>query len=214
MNDTVLYIIRHADSCPSSNFNIITLSDDENLIAAKNILSVSGEVKSKALAELPELKNLDAVYSSSYVRALGTAKYIASNNNTIINIDERLNERKVGKLGKMSVNEFETMQMKDFDFKLNNGESLNETKKRVVEAIKNILMYEPGGRVAVVMHSTAITCLMSAWCKVGYNFDGQTILSYEEEPIIDGEWTAPQMFEVVFDGMEVKSIRKVDLKLN
>ena len=43
----------------------------------------------------------------------------------------------------------------------------------MVEAMKNILMFETGNRVAVVSHSTAITCLLSAWCEIGKNYDDE-----------------------------------------
>ena len=158
-----------------------------------------------------ELKNIDAVYSSSYVRALETAKYIALENNTIINVDDRLNERKIGQMGDMEWKEFSRLQMKDFDFKLSGGESLNQTKKRIVDAMKNILMFETGNRVAVVGHSTAFTCLMSAWCEIGHNYDDQIILSYGDQTIIDGHFSAPMVFKVVFDGMNVISLEYLNI---
>ena len=151
------------------------------------------------------------MYSSSYVRSLETAKYIALENNTIINIDDRLNERKIGDMGDMDWREFYRLQMKDFDFKLSGGESINQVKKRMVAAMKNILMFETGNRVAVVSHSTALTCLLSAWCETGRNYNGEIILSYNGESIIDGSFTAPMIFKVVFDGMNVLSIELVEL---
>lgn len=37
-----------------------------------------------------ELKNIDVLYSSHYVRAMSTAKYISESNNIMLNVDERL----------------------------------------------------------------------------------------------------------------------------
>lgn len=51
------------------------------------MLSANGEIKAKELSELEELKNIDAIWSSNYVRAIATAKYIAEVNNLLINID-------------------------------------------------------------------------------------------------------------------------------
>lgn len=209
--ETVVYLIRHSESTPKSNMKFISSDDSFQLQNEKAFLSVSGEKKAEELSKHPELKNIDAVYSSSYVRALETAKYIALENNTIINVDDRLDERKIGQMGDMEWKEFSRLQMKDFDFKLSGGESLNQTKKRIVDAMKNILMFETGNRVAVVGHSTAFTCLMSAWCEIGHNYDDQIILSYGDQTIIDGHFSAPMVFKVVFDGMNVVSLEYMNI---
>ena len=209
--ETVVYLIRHSEVTPKSNVKFISSNDSGQIQNEKAFLSVSGEKKAEELSKHLELQNLDAVYSSNYVRALETAKYIAFENNTIINIDERLNERKIGQMEEMEWKEFNRLQMKDFDFKLSGGESLNQTKKRMVDAMKNILMFETGNRVAVVGHSTALTCLMSAWCEIGHNYDDEIILSYGDETIIDGHFSAPMVFKVVFDGMNVVSLEYLNI---
>ena len=209
--ETVVYLIRHSEVAPKSNLKYISNNDSSQIQNEKAFLSVSGEKKAEMLSKHPELQKIDAVYSSSYVRALETAKYIALENNTIINVDERLNERKIGKAGDMDWNEFNRLQMRDFDFKLELGESLNQTKKRIVEAMKNILMFETGNRVAVVSHSTALTCLLGAWCEIGHNYNDEIILSYGDETIIDGHFSAPMVFKVVFDGMNVISLEYLNI---
>ncbi len=209
--ETVVYLIRHSESTPKVNIKYISTDDSNQIQNEKAFLSVSGEKKAEELSKHPELQNIDAVYSSDYVRALETAKYIALENNTIINIDDRLNERKIGQMSDMEWKEFSRLQMKDFDFKLSGGESLNQTKKRIVEAMKNVLMFETGNRVAIVSHSTALTCLMSAWCEMGHNYDDEIILSYGDETIIDGHFSAPMVFKVVFDGMNVISLEYLNI---
>lgn len=209
--ETVVYLIRHSEATPKSNLKSISIHDSKQIINEKNFLSVSGEKRAEELSKQEELQNIDAVYSSNYVRSLETAKYIALENNTIINVDDRLNERKIGDMGDMEWREFYRLQMKDFDFKLSGGESLNQTKKRMVEAMKNILMFETGNRVAVISHSTALTCLLSAWCEMGKNYNDEIILSYNGESIIDGSFTAPMVFKVVFDGMNVLSVEYLEL---
>ncbi len=209
--ETVVYLIRHSEVTPHANIKNISMHDNRQSSNEKAFLSVSGEKRAEKLSKHKELQNIDAVYSSTYVRCLETAKYIALENNTIINIDDRLNERKIGEIGEMTNTEFERLQRKDFDFKLSGGESLNQTKKRVVEAMKNILMFEAGNRVAIVSHAVAITTLLTAWCETGYNVDDNIILSYEDETIIDGRYTAPMMFKVTFDGMNVKEVKNIDL---
>lgn len=209
--ETVVYLISHSEATPKNNLKVISMHDNKQLINEKTFLSVSGEKRAEELSKLDELKNIDAVYSSSYVRALETAKYIALENNTIINIDDRLNERKIGDIGDMEWREFNRLQTKDFDFKLSGGESLDQTKKRMVQAMKNILMFETGNRVAIISHSTALTCLLSAWCELGRNYNDEIILSYGDETIVDGSFTAPMVFKVCFDGMNVLSVEYLDI---
>lgn len=208
---TVLYLIRHSEGCSKSVIKNIQNSDSFQENNEKSILSVIGEEKARRLSELDELKNIDAVYSSNYVRCLSTAKYIAEANDKVINIDERLGERVIGDIDGIDWYDFHQQQMKDFDYKRDGGESLNETKKRMVEAIKNILMFETDNRVAVVTHSTAMTCLLSAWCEVGRNYHNEVILSFNDDTIVDGHWTAPMVYKVEFDGMNVLSIELLDI---
>ena len=59
------------------------------------MLSVEGEINAQKLSNLEELKNINVLWSSNYVRAISTAKYIAFKNNIDINIDENFNERKL-----------------------------------------------------------------------------------------------------------------------
>jgi broad specificity phosphatase PhoE len=210
MEKTVVYLIRHSESTPKGNYNFITSHDNQQESNEKNILSVSGEKKAEELSKCKELKNIDSVYSSNYVRALSTAKYIALENNTIINVDERLGERKIGDMGDMEWKEFERLQTKKHDFKLVGGESLNQTKKRMIEAMKNILMFESGNRVAIVSHATAITCLLSSWCEYGLNYDDQIILTYNDKTVVDGNFLAPHVFKITFDGMNVLNIENID----
>ena len=207
---TVLYLIRHSEACSKSVIKNIQNTDSFQENNEKSILSVVGEEKARRLSELEELNNIDAVYSSNYVRCLSTAKYIAEANDKVINIDERLGERVIGDIEGIDWYEFHQEQLKDFDYKRDGGESLNETKKRMVEAVKNILMFETDNRVAVVTHSTAMTCLLSAWCEIGRNYHNEVILSFNDDTIVDGQWTAPMVYKVEFDGMNVLSIELLD----
>lgn len=52
--------------------------------------------KAEKLSSTEEMKNVDVVISSNYVRAIATAKYIVEYNNTNINIIDEFGERKFG----------------------------------------------------------------------------------------------------------------------
>lgn len=94
MDDTIVYLIRHAETVDEKG--IRNTNEDSQIINEKEILSVEGEEQAKKLSENTELKNLDIIWSSSYTRAKATAKYIANVNNLPFNLDNDLSERKLG----------------------------------------------------------------------------------------------------------------------
>lgn len=99
-NLTKIYLIRHSEQLKINGKNI--KSEDSQISNEKIILSINGERKAKEISELEELNNIDVLWSSNYVRAISTAKYIALKNNIEINIDENFNERKLRKSKKSS----------------------------------------------------------------------------------------------------------------
>lgn len=94
-NYTYIYLIRHSEQLKLKNQK--DLSKDSQINNEKIILSIDGEKKAEEISKLAELKNIDNIYSSNYVRAISTAKYIAFQNNLDIIIDENLGERKLRK---------------------------------------------------------------------------------------------------------------------
>lgn len=96
---TYIYLIRHSEQLRIKN----RINNEDSQIAnEKIILSVEGEKKAKEISELNELKDIDILCSSNYVRAISTAKYIANKNKIEINIDENFNERKLRRYRKIS----------------------------------------------------------------------------------------------------------------
>ena len=92
---TYIYLIRHSEQLKLKNQ--INIKENSQISNEKIILSINGEKKAEEISKLEELKNIDYLYSSNYVRAISTAKYIAYQNNIDINIDENLGERKLRK---------------------------------------------------------------------------------------------------------------------
>lgn len=93
MKETIIYLIRHSEQLKIKGSYLA--GEDEQVKNEKIILSIEGERKAKEFSEKEELKNIDVLYSSNYVRAIATAKYIADKNNVDINVDDRLGERKL-----------------------------------------------------------------------------------------------------------------------
>ena len=98
-NLTQVYLIRHSEQLKIENK--IVGNEESQISNEKIILSVEGEKKAQEISKLKELNNIDILWSSNYVRAIATAKYIAKQNHIEINIDESFNERKLRKFKKI-----------------------------------------------------------------------------------------------------------------
>ena len=144
MKDTVIYLIRHAETLEENG--IRNTNEDYQIINEKEILSVYGEEKSKKLSGNIELSNIDVIWSSSYTRAKATAKYIANLNNLSINLDSDLNERKLGNLKELG--EF----MKNKSTRDPSQEQLKDTNKRMTNFLNKILKEYEGKRIVLVSH--------------------------------------------------------------
>lgn len=88
-----IFLIRHAEQLKLRG--IYHVEEESQISNEKIILSIQGEKEAEKMSTLKELQNIDSVWSSNYVRAIATAKYIAENNQLDINVDERLNERRL-----------------------------------------------------------------------------------------------------------------------
>lgn len=176
----------------------------------KVILSITGEERAKDLVNLERLKDVTKIYSSHYVRAIGTAKYLAVKNELDIIVNENLGERKIGILGNLDGLDFHQRQIKDFNYKLNGGESLNQVKLRTINFLNEILKETKAEVIAIFSHQTALTCLLANWCEVGYSLDNKLVLSYKDEVIADENWEYPTVFEIKLNDLDVENIKKVN----
>ena len=134
--DTVIYLIRHAKTI--DEIGIRNTSETMQEINEKEILSGEGEDASKRLSKNRELKNIDFLWCSSYVRAKQTAKYIAFENNIEYNLDNRLCERKIGNIEDLAefmkdklTRDPSREQLAFPEFKTRDGESAIDTNKRI-----------------------------------------------------------------------------------
>lgn len=92
---TYVFLIRHSEQLRIESQN--NKMEDSQISNEKIILSVEGERKAEEMSHLKELKEVEVLWSSNYVRAISTAKYIANQNKIEINIDKNFNERKLRK---------------------------------------------------------------------------------------------------------------------
>ena len=157
MKETIIYLIRHAETINENG--IRNTNEDSQMINEKEILSVQGEKQAKRLSGNIELNNIDVIWSSSYTRAKATAKYVANINNLPINLDNNLSERKLGNLKELgefmkdkNTRDPSQEQLLDRKFKTSDGESAEDTRKRMTEFFDRILKEYEGKKIAVVSH--------------------------------------------------------------
>ena len=164
-----IYFIRHSKPIDVNNdFNDESLQEKNE----KRILSIEGEQIAFNWFNNDEFNDIGEVYSSNYVRAIGTSKYLADENNTKVVIVPEFGERNIGiKSWDEYPSNFEIHQFNDNNYKLKNGESLNEVREREFRALINILNSSKSNRIAIVFHSTAMMTLLKTWCEVSYDSD-------------------------------------------
>lgn len=179
-----------------------------NTVREKTMLNSKGEMKAVALTKYKALDAIEVIYSSEYFCAMNTAKYIAEDKNIDIVLDSRLNERVVGELGCNEYRFLKGMQEHDFDYKLSNGESINEVKKRMTEFLYDVLI-NPEKNVLIVTHNIALLSLMLKFCNQGFNLYDRLILDYEDEVVFDGVFHEMDLIEIVYDENEFRGIRRL-----
>ena len=171
MDETIIFLIRHAETINENSIRYTNETPQE--INEKEILSIEGEEASKKISENAELKEIDTIWCSSYVRAKQTAKYIAYKNKIKYNLDDRLCERKLGNIEDLAefMSDKQTRdpsreQLAFPDFKTREGESANGTKKRITECINEIIKNYEGKRIAIVSHGGSIKFYLLNYCSV------------------------------------------------
>ena len=208
---TTIYLLRHSESFKSLQGEM-KLKDSVQIINEKNPLSVDGEKLAEKVAGIDEFKNLDAVYSSDYVRAMATAKYFAVNNNLKVNVDYRLGERVQGITSWDQLpSNFERKQFEDETFKVGFGENQIEVRKRMEEVFFEILNANKDKRVAIVSHATAISFLLKRWCNIEL-VDDKLRYSYKDKVLLHGHFDFCETFKLEFDDnnelINIENIRR------
>ena len=206
MQKTIVYLIRHSEQLKING--IKNIEEDDQINNEKIILSVEGENKARELSKREELNNIDVIWSSNYVRAIATAKYIAYRNNLEVNIDSDFNERKLGnletlkKLGENKKHSFTEEQLLDENLKNIDGENRIEVNKRMNNSLNKILEENKGKNIAIVSHGAAIKFLLMNWCKL----NNELKLTYKNS-IIDLK--SPSLIKLEFNGTNLDDLSLV-----
>lgn len=145
---TTIYLIRHA----KPDFRIH--NDMERP------LTEEGKQSCSRVTEFLMGKKITHVYSSPYKRAMDTIKEFAMVKRHSVEAVYDLRERAVDEGWIENFSEFVHSQWKDFDYKLEGGESLREVEARCVPALEAILRENPEGNIVIGSHGTVISTII------------------------------------------------------
>ena len=171
-------------------------------------LTTDGEKVALTIAKKKFINDLDAIYSSTFFSSIDSAKYIIEKNEQDLIIEKRFDYRKVGNLTDSSLN-LRNLQEHDFSYKLPSGESLNDVKRRMTDAVKELIKMHGDSSIAVFTHNIPIISLLSVWCEKGFNYEEKLILEYNDKVIVDGFRTDYNIIKLEFDGETIKDISKL-----
>lgn len=189
----VIYFIRHSKPGDCSfifkNSSIQTKNE-------KKKLSKEGKNLAKEFFCDKEFDCIEEIYSSNYLRAYQTSKILAKRLDLKVKILPAFGERKVGiKSWDEYPKDFEIRQFNDNNYKLENGESLNEVRERELKALNNVLTQSKANNIAIVFHSTAMMTLLKTWCDVSYDSD----YYFDNKIFFNGKWNYCETFKLDFD---------------
>lgn len=106
-------------------------------------------------------KRIDAVLSSPYKRAVDTVAGFAEAAHLEIETVEDFRERRVDSGWIADFEEFCRRQWADFDYKLSDGETLNEVQRRNIRALNAVLARYDGKNIVIGSHGTALSVVIN-----------------------------------------------------
>ena len=146
---TQVYLVRHAQS------------DNSVHESRERPLSDIGLRDSKAVTWALKDRNITFIASSPYKRSCDTVKDLADTLGLSIFVDEDLRERTSGKWFESGFFDFAKKQWSDFDYRLENGESLGEAQARNIRALKKLLKEHGGENIVIGTHGTALSTILN-----------------------------------------------------
>lgn len=203
-----IYLIRHSMPLKVNNeFN----NDNLQIQNEKSSLSIEGEQIAKDKLSNKEFSNIDILFSSSYVRAIQTAKYIAEKNNLEINVISDFGERKFGINSWSELpDNFGEKQFLDENYKTEFGENQKEVRERTFNALMNVLKSDDK-KIAIVFHGTAMLFLLMTWCKVVLDSDKYKIFFNGNELFCGKHFDFCETFKLTFKDNELIDIENIKL---
>lgn len=188
---TTVYFVRHAEP----NY--------QNKNTELRELTEKGKRDTALVTDFFADKEIAAVLSSPYVRAMETVRPFAEKYGFDIRIDIDFREREMANTW-VEIPDYEAYFLRcwnDFDFKLPTGESLQDAQMRNLAALNRVLDTYAGKNVIIGSHGTALGTIMHYFDPdfgyeghvrltplmphvVGFQFEGNSFLSMQEYRLI------------------------------
>lgn len=145
-------------------------------------------------------KQIDAVLSSPFMRAVDTVRDFAERQGHEIEIIADFRERRIDNCWIEDFKGFCKKQWEDFSYKLSDGECLREVQTRNIAALKDLLKRYAGKNVVVGSHGTALSTLINYY---DHSF------GYAQFEKIRG--LMPWIVQFCFEGEDCVDIRKYNV---
>lgn len=187
---TTVYFIRHAQ--PNKNNH-----DD----LTRELTAQGMEDRKQVTAFLLD-KQITAVFSSPYKRAVDTVKHFADSVGLTIQLDNDFRERKVAEtwITDLQFSDFTARQWADFSYKFPTGECLREVQARNIAALNRVLTTHAGQNIVIGTHGTALGTILAYY---------DSAFGYEQFlPLLP---QMPFMAQLQFDGLLCVNIKLISL---
>ena len=149
-------------------------------------------------------KNIDAVLSSPFKRAMDTVADFAEEAGLSIELIDDFRERAVTKkalhLEKDEFTAYRVAQWADFSYRFQDGDSLAEVQSRNLAALKDVLTRYEGKNIVIGTHGTALSTIIHHY-EPTYGYAGYMAM-------VD---IMPWVAKMTFDEQVCTAIEKIDL---
>lgn len=170
MKETTLYFVRHGETDPNR----------QRIMQGRRVnapLNRNGRMQADALAQRFSDIPLNAIYSSSLLRAIETADAVARRHPHVPRyrldgLDEMCwgvfeGEPWSDRLQAMLTEMYARWAAGDYDYRVEEGESIYDVQRRCSSAVEQILEQNTGGNILVVSHGRLLRVLLATILDVG-----------------------------------------------
>lgn len=182
---TNIYFVRHAEPDYSVHEDAIRPLTEKGKRDAEGIIDVLKD------------RNIEVALSSPYLRSVDTIKPFADSQVLKIQFIEDFRERRVESVWIENFEEFFKRQWQDFNYKLSDGECLQEVQDRNIKALQKVLKIYQGKNIVVGTHGTALSTII--------NYYDPSFGGSDFEKIRD---VMPWIVKFTFEGMKCISVEK------
>lgn len=181
-----VYFVRHAKPDFSVKEDLIRPLTEEGVNASKKVKMFLKD------------KNISKIYSSPYKRAIDTVKELSDFLHLDIKVIDNFRERKICDEWIEDFNKFSENQWNDFNYSLDNGESLKEVQDRNIKELHKILNKYNEENIVIGTHGTAVSTIINYY---DTNFDYSSFNKIKD--------IMPLIILCEFDGIKLKNIEYI-----